>query len=101
MLAAPEDLELRGRREPWPQLLRCCRNVIHYSVKTRRDLAEEMKKWEGFQLVMEERMMKVGSMHQLYGSKANFIGQVVTSPLVTRQNLDFFLDEIERLGRDL
>ncbi|XP_025068077.1 cysteine sulfinic acid decarboxylase isoform X5 [Alligator sinensis] len=105
-----------------------------------RYLAEEIKKREGFQLVMEpefinlcfwfvppslrgkqaqanywerlgkvapvikERMMKAGSMlvgYQPHGSKANFFRQIVTSPLVTRQDLDFFLDEIERLGRDL
>jgi len=48
--------------------------------------------------------MKKGSMmvgYQPLGAKVNFFRQVVTNPAVTRQDLDFFLDEIERLGRDL
>ncbi|NWI19213.1 CSAD decarboxylase, partial [Crypturellus soui] len=105
-----------------------------------RYLAEELKKREGFQLVLEpefvnlcfwfvppslrgregaadygsrlgkvapaikERMMRSGSMmvgYQPHGARANFFRQVVTNPAVTRADLDFFLDEIERLGRDL
>ncbi|XP_053160009.1 cysteine sulfinic acid decarboxylase [Hemicordylus capensis] len=53
---------------------------------------------------IKERMMKKGSMmvsYQPHGSKVNFFRQVVTNPAVTREDLDFFLDEIERLGRDL
>lgn len=48
--------------------------------------------------------MKKGSMlvgYQPHGKKVNFFRQVVTNPAVTRNDLDFFLDEIERLGRDL
>ncbi|NWR64122.1 CSAD decarboxylase, partial [Bucorvus abyssinicus] len=105
-----------------------------------RYLAEEMKRREGFELVMEpefinlcfwfvppslrgregspdywprlgkvapaikERMMRKGSMmvsYQPHGAKVNFFRQIVTSPAVTKGDLDFFLDEIERLGRDL
>uniref|UniRef100_A0A8C6ZK95 Cysteine sulfinic acid decarboxylase-like n=1 Tax=Nothoprocta perdicaria TaxID=30464 RepID=A0A8C6ZK95_NOTPE len=106
----------------------------------RRYLAEELKRREGFQLVLEpefvnlcfwfvppslrgqegsadycsrlgkvapaikERMMRSGSMmvgYQPHGARVNFFRQVVTNPAVTRADLDFFLDEIERLGRDL
>ncbi|XP_074427498.1 cysteine sulfinic acid decarboxylase isoform X4 [Larus michahellis] len=105
-----------------------------------RYLAEEVKRRDGFQLVLEpefinlcfwfvppslrgkegcpdywprlgkvapaikERMMRKGSMmvgYQPHGARVNFFRQVVTNPLVTRDHLDFFLDEIERLGRDL
>ncbi|XP_042310664.1 cysteine sulfinic acid decarboxylase isoform X2 [Sceloporus undulatus] len=105
-----------------------------------RYMANEMKKREGFQLVIEpefinlcfwyvppslrgqegqtdyslqlgkvapvikERMMKKGSMmvgYQPHGNRVNFFRQIVTNPAVTREDLDFFLDEIERLGRDL
>lgn len=48
--------------------------------------------------------MRKGSMmvgYQPHGARVNFFRQVVTNPLVTRDHLDFFLDEIERLGRDL
>uniref|UniRef100_A0A6G1R4L3 Cysteine sulfinic acid decarboxylase n=1 Tax=Hypotaenidia okinawae TaxID=2861861 RepID=A0A6G1R4L3_9GRUI len=105
-----------------------------------RYLAEEVKRRDGFQLVLEpefinlcfwfvppslrgregspdywprlgkvapaikERMMKKGSMmvsYQPHGAKVNFFRQIVTNPAVTKGDLDFFLDEIERLGRDL
>lgn len=48
--------------------------------------------------------MKKGSMmvsYQPHGARVNFFRQIVTSPAVTTADLDFFLDEIERLGRDL
>uniref|UniRef100_A0A8B9FQI1 Cysteine sulfinic acid decarboxylase n=1 Tax=Amazona collaria TaxID=241587 RepID=A0A8B9FQI1_9PSIT len=103
-------------------------------------LAEEVKRRDGFELVMEpefinlcfwfvppslrgrescpdywpslgkvapaikERMMRKGSMmvgYQPHGTHVNFFRQIVTSPAVTRADLDFFLDEIERLGWDL
>ncbi|NXD18522.1 CSAD decarboxylase, partial [Nothocercus nigrocapillus] len=53
---------------------------------------------------IKERMMRRGSMmvgYQPHGAKANFFRQIVTNPAVTRADLDFFLDEIERLGQDL
>uniref|UniRef100_A0A8D2JG01 Cysteine sulfinic acid decarboxylase n=1 Tax=Varanus komodoensis TaxID=61221 RepID=A0A8D2JG01_VARKO len=54
--------------------------------------------------VIKEQMMKKGSMmvgYQPHGDRVNFFRQVVTNPAVTREDLNFFLDEIERLGRDL
>ncbi|NXT29562.1 CSAD decarboxylase, partial [Syrrhaptes paradoxus] len=77
-----------------------------------RYLAEEVKRREGFRLVLEvrllspalggvapaikERMMRKGSMmvgYQPHGTKVNFFRQIVTSPAVTKADLDFFLDE--------
>ncbi|XP_037533250.1 acidic amino acid decarboxylase GADL1-like [Nematolebias whitei] len=105
-----------------------------------RYLAEEIKKREGFRLLMEpeyanvcfwyippslrnlpdgpefwqklhnvapiikERMMKTGSMmvgYQPHGGHANFFRMVVISPQVSRQDMDFVLDEIHNLGKDL
>ncbi|NWQ84786.1 CSAD decarboxylase, partial [Columbina picui] len=53
---------------------------------------------------IKERMMKKGSMmvgYQPHGARVNFFRQIVTNPAVTRADLDFFLDEIEKLGQDL
>lgn len=53
---------------------------------------------------IKERMMRKGSMmvsYQPHGAKVNFFRQIVTSPAVTKGDLDFFLDEMERLGQDL
>uniref|UniRef100_A0A3Q2P515 Glutamate decarboxylase like 1 n=1 Tax=Fundulus heteroclitus TaxID=8078 RepID=A0A3Q2P515_FUNHE len=54
--------------------------------------------------VIKERMMKKGSMmvgYQPHGGKANFFRMVVISPQVSRQDMDFVLDEIHSLGMDL
>lgn len=105
-----------------------------------RYLLEEVKKREGFELVMEpeflnvcfwfvppslrgqqgspdynqrlaqvapalkERMVKEGSMmigYQPHGAQVNFFRVVVANPALTRADMDFLLDELERLGRDL
>uniref|UniRef100_A0AAZ3QL44 Glutamate decarboxylase like 1 n=1 Tax=Oncorhynchus tshawytscha TaxID=74940 RepID=A0AAZ3QL44_ONCTS len=105
-----------------------------------RYLAEEIKKRDGFRLVMEpeytnvcfwyippslrdmadgpefwrnvhavapvvkERMMKKGSMmvgYQPHGDKANFFRQIIISPQVSREDMDFLLDQIHSLGMDL
>ncbi|XP_058414133.1 cysteine sulfinic acid decarboxylase isoform X3 [Diceros bicornis minor] len=105
-----------------------------------RYLVEELKKREGFELVMEpefvnvcfwfvppslrgkqgspdyserlakvapvlkERMMKEGSMmigYQPHGTRGNFFRMVVANPALTRADMDFLLNELERLGRDL
>ncbi|KAJ8385670.1 hypothetical protein AAFF_G00183830 [Aldrovandia affinis] len=113
---------------------------VNRAVALARYLAAEIKKREGFRLLMEpeyanicfwyvppslrnepegkefwdkihkvapvikERMMKKGSMmvgYQPHGDRPNFFRQVVISPQVSREDMDFLLDEIEALGRDL
>lgn len=54
--------------------------------------------------IIKERMVKSGTMmvgYQPLGDKVNFFRVVIFSPLVTLKDVDFFLDEIERLGKDL
>jgi len=49
-------------------------------------------------------MMKKGSMmlgYQPHRGKVNFFRQVVISPQVSRKDMDFLLDEIELLAKDL
>ncbi|NXX48196.1 CSAD decarboxylase, partial [Tricholaema leucomelas] len=113
---------------------------VQRALDATRYLTEQVKRREGFQLVLEpefinlcfwfvppslrgregssdywsclgkvapvlkERMMKAGSMllsYQPHGTKVNFFRQIVTSPAVTKADLDFLLDELERLGGDL
>lgn len=53
---------------------------------------------------IKERMMKQGTMmlgYQPLGNRVNFFRVVVLSPLVCQKDMDWFLDEIERLGKDL
>ncbi|XP_019327005.1 PREDICTED: acidic amino acid decarboxylase GADL1-like [Aptenodytes forsteri] len=110
------DLELRSDGEPPEKLLERCRDIIRYSVKTScgagRAPPVTGRAWEGEGVsptaqvapAIKERMMRKGSMmvsYQPHGAKVNFSRQIVPTPAVTRDDLDFFLDEIERLGRDL
>lgn len=49
-------------------------------------------------------MMKQGTMmvgYQPLGDRVNFFRITILSPLVSQKDMDFFLDEIARLGNDL
>ncbi|XP_058423386.1 acidic amino acid decarboxylase GADL1 [Diceros bicornis minor] len=113
---------------------------VNRALALSRYLVEEMKKREGFKLLLEpeyanicfwyippslremeegpefwaklnlvapaikERMMKKGSLmlgYQPHRGKVNFFRQVVISPQVSREDMDFLLDEIDLLGRDM
>lgn len=54
--------------------------------------------------VIKERMMKRGTMmvgYQPMDGHVNFFRMVIVSPQLTTKDMDFFLDEIEELGKDL
>lgn len=54
--------------------------------------------------IIKERMMKKGSMmigYQPHLGRVNFFRQIVISPQLSREDMDFVLDEIEKLGKDL
>uniref|UniRef100_A0A8C5SQM8 Uncharacterized protein n=1 Tax=Laticauda laticaudata TaxID=8630 RepID=A0A8C5SQM8_LATLA len=54
--------------------------------------------------IIKERMMKKGSMmlsYQPHRGKVNFFRQVIISPQVIHEDMDFLLDEIDSLGKDL
>ncbi|XP_035244491.1 acidic amino acid decarboxylase GADL1-like [Anguilla anguilla] len=72
-----------------------------------RKMPESKDFWEKIHNVaplIKERMMKKGSMmigYQPHGSRVNFFRQIVISPQLSRADMDFVLDEIEKLGKDL
>ncbi|XP_018779690.1 cysteine sulfinic acid decarboxylase isoform X2 [Serinus canaria] len=74
-----------------------------------RYLLEQMKRREGFQLVMEPEFINLcfwfipPSLRGQENSPEFWekLGKIITNPAVTRQDLDFFLDEIQELGWDL
>lgn len=54
--------------------------------------------------VIKERMVKRGTMmvgYQPMDEHVNFFRMVVVSPQLTTKDMDFFLDETEKLGKDL
>ncbi|XP_041589581.1 acidic amino acid decarboxylase GADL1 isoform X3 [Vulpes lagopus] len=72
-----------------------------------REMKEGPEFWAKLNLVapaIKERMMKKGSLmlgYQPHRGKVNFFRQVVISPQVSREDMDFLLDEIDLLGRDM
>ncbi|KAK2844058.1 hypothetical protein Q5P01_010717 [Channa striata] len=72
-----------------------------------RNLPDGPELWEKLHTVapvVKERMMKKGSMmigYQTHCNKPNFFRMVVISPQVSRDDMDFVLDEIHNLGKDL
>lgn len=50
-------------------------------------------------MMMESGTTMVG--YQPQGNKVNFFRMVVSNPAATQSDIDFLIDEIERLGQDL
>ncbi|XP_043823125.1 acidic amino acid decarboxylase GADL1 [Dromiciops gliroides] len=87
-----------------PEFANVCFWYIPPSLRT---MGEGPEFWAKLNLVaprIKERMMKKGSMmlgYQPHQGKVNFFRQVVISPQVSREDMDFLLDEIDLLGRDM
>ncbi|XP_028280995.1 acidic amino acid decarboxylase GADL1 [Parambassis ranga] len=87
-----------------PEYANVCFWYIPPSLRKLPDGPELWKKLHAVAPVVKERMMKTGSMmigYQTHGDKPNFFRMVVISPQVSREDLDFVLDEIHNLGKDL
>uniref|UniRef100_A0A8C4GPB1 Glutamate decarboxylase like 1 n=1 Tax=Dicentrarchus labrax TaxID=13489 RepID=A0A8C4GPB1_DICLA len=78
-----------------------------YSPPSLRNLPDGPELWKKLHTVapvVKERMMKKGSMmvgYQPHRDKANFFRMIVISPQASRLDMDFVLDEIHNLGKDL
>ncbi|XP_065715092.1 cysteine sulfinic acid decarboxylase isoform X2 [Patagioenas fasciata] len=87
-----------------PEFINLCFWFVPPSLRGREGAPDYWQRLGKVAPAIKERMMKKGSMmvsYQPHGARVNFFRQIVTSPAVTRADLDFFLDEIERLGQDL
>lgn len=101
-----EQMEKReGFHLLWkPDFVNVCFWFIPPSMRGKEENADYWEKLAKVAPIIKERMMKSGTMmvgYQPLGDKVNFFRVVVFSPLVTQKDVDFFLDEIERLGNDL
>jgi glutamate decarboxylase len=85
-----------------------CVNVIFWYIPVRlRD--EKRDKWWQDELgivtaKLKGRMMRAGSMmisYQPMGEYPNFFRSIISNQAVTEKDIDFMLDEMERLGNDL
>uniref|UniRef100_A0A669CQY8 Glutamate decarboxylase like 1 n=1 Tax=Oreochromis niloticus TaxID=8128 RepID=A0A669CQY8_ORENI len=87
-----------------PEYANICFWYIPPSLRNLPDGPELWGKLHKVAPVIKERMMKKGSMmvgYQPHGEKANFFRMIIISPQVSRQDMDFVLDEIHNLGKDL
>uniref|UniRef100_A0A8C3LR39 Glutamate decarboxylase like 1 n=1 Tax=Chrysolophus pictus TaxID=9089 RepID=A0A8C3LR39_CHRPC len=87
-----------------PEYANVCFWYIPPSLRKMEDGPEFWQKLHQVAPVVKERMMKKGSMmlgYQPNQGKVNFFRQVVISPQVSREDMDFLLDEIELLAKDL
>ncbi|NXK46945.1 GADL1 decarboxylase, partial [Chauna torquata] len=87
-----------------PEYANVCFWYIPPSLRKMKDGPEFWQKLHQVAPVVKERMMKKGSMmlgYQPHRGKVNFFRQVVISPQVSREDMDFLLDEIELLAKDL
>ncbi|XP_014842137.1 PREDICTED: acidic amino acid decarboxylase GADL1-like [Poecilia mexicana] len=87
-----------------PEYANVCFWYIPPSLRDLPDGPEFQEKLHNVAPVVKERMMKKGSMmvgYQPHRGQANFFRMVVISPQVSRQDMDFVLDEIHSLGKDL
>uniref|UniRef100_A0A8D0HJZ3 Cysteine sulfinic acid decarboxylase n=1 Tax=Sphenodon punctatus TaxID=8508 RepID=A0A8D0HJZ3_SPHPU len=87
-----------------PEFINLCFWFVPPSLRGRQGDADYELRLGRVAPTIKERMMRKGSMmvsYQPHGTKVNFFRQVVTNPTVTKADLDFFLEEIERLGEDL
>ncbi|KAF3845508.1 hypothetical protein F7725_008671 [Dissostichus mawsoni] len=87
-----------------PEFLNVCFWFIPPSMRGKEGDADYQDRLANVAPVIKERMIKQGTMmvgYQPLGDKVNFFRMIVLSTLVSKEDMDFFLDEIERLGNDL
>ncbi|XP_034731661.1 cysteine sulfinic acid decarboxylase isoform X3 [Etheostoma cragini] len=87
-----------------PEFVNVCFWFIPPSIRGKEGNKDYQDRLAKVAPVIKERMIKEGTMmvgYQPLGNKVNFFRMVVCSPLLSEKDMDFFLDEIERLGKDL
>ncbi|XP_037540409.1 cysteine sulfinic acid decarboxylase [Nematolebias whitei] len=87
-----------------PEFVNVCFWFVPPSLRGREGNADYQNKLANVAPTIKERMMKQGTLmvgYQPLGDMVNFFRVTVFSPLVSHKDMDFFLDEIQRLGSDL
>ncbi|XP_072261860.1 cysteine sulfinic acid decarboxylase isoform X2 [Pyxicephalus adspersus] len=87
-----------------PEFVNVCFWYVPPSLRNQEDTLDFWEKLGKVAPIIKERMMKKGSMmvgYQPLGNRVNFFRQIVVNPEVTKEDLNFFLDEIEQLAEDL
>uniref|UniRef100_A0A674ES04 Cysteine sulfinic acid decarboxylase n=1 Tax=Salmo trutta TaxID=8032 RepID=A0A674ES04_SALTR len=87
-----------------PEFVNVCFRFIPPSLRGKENSPDYQTRLSEVGPVIKERMMKQGTMmvgYQPQCGRVNFFRMIVVSPQLSRQDMIFFLDEIERVGNDL
>ncbi|KAA0704948.1 Glutamate decarboxylase 2 [Triplophysa tibetana] len=87
-----------------PQHTNVCFWYLPPGVRCLEDKVEKMKRLHKVAPVIKARMMEYGTTmvsYQPQGDKVNFFRMVISNPAATFADIDFLIEEIERLGQDL
>uniref|UniRef100_A0A8C9IUF7 Glutamate decarboxylase n=1 Tax=Piliocolobus tephrosceles TaxID=591936 RepID=A0A8C9IUF7_9PRIM len=87
-----------------PEFLNVCFWFVPPSLRGKQDSPDYHERLSKVAPVLKERMVKEGSMmigYQPHGPRGNFFRVVVANPALTCADMDFLLNELERLGQDL
>uniref|UniRef100_A0AAY4A2Q6 Glutamate decarboxylase 2 n=1 Tax=Denticeps clupeoides TaxID=299321 RepID=A0AAY4A2Q6_9TELE len=87
-----------------PQHTNVCFWYLPPGVRYMEDKVERMKRLHKVAPVIKARMMEYGTTmvsYQPQGDKVNFFRMVISNPAATFEDIDFLIEEIERLGQDL
>ncbi|XP_072105763.1 cysteine sulfinic acid decarboxylase isoform X2 [Mobula birostris] len=86
-----------------PQFVNVCFWYIPPSLQGKEDTPDFQKNLGKVAPFIKEQMVKQGTVmvgYQPHGNNVNFFRQVLVSPRVSLDDLDFFMNEIQRLGSD-
>ncbi|TSL61204.1 Cysteine sulfinic acid decarboxylase [Bagarius yarrelli] len=87
-----------------PQFVNVCFWFVPPSLRGKENDTNYQDKLAKVAPLIKERMVKGGTMmvgYQPLDGRVNFFRMVILSPHLQHRDMDFFLDEIERLGKDL
>ncbi|XP_059041209.1 cysteine sulfinic acid decarboxylase isoform X2 [Mustela lutreola] len=87
-----------------PEFVNVCFWFVPPSLRGKQESPDYSERLAKVAPVLKERMVKEGSMmigYQPHGTRGNFFRMVVANPALTRADMDFLLNELERLGQDL
>ncbi|XP_006208966.1 glutamate decarboxylase 2 [Vicugna pacos] len=87
-----------------PQHTNVCFWYVPPSLRVLDNNEERMSRLSKVAPVIKARMMEYGTTmvsYQPLGDKVNFFRMVISNPAATHQDIDFLIEEIERLGQDL
>uniref|UniRef100_A0A3B3XKZ6 Glutamate decarboxylase 2 n=1 Tax=Poecilia mexicana TaxID=48701 RepID=A0A3B3XKZ6_9TELE len=87
-----------------PQHTNVCFWYLPPGIRYMEDKEEKKKRLHKVAPVIKARMMEYGTTmvsYQPQGDKVNFFRMVISNPAATFEDIDFLIEEIERLGHDL